>query len=176
MMIDEVLNNKEIKSKEKTKLLAKALLENEITIEMIMDYSIKAKIPIKGTCMEVLEAATSEIPEIATPKLLQFAENNLLEKAPRIKWESAKVIGNIAHLFPEQLEPSIEHLLVNTSHDGTVVRWSAAYALTKIASLPKYSKSKLLGQLTEIAATEEKASIKKIYGKALLSIQNLEES
>ncbi|QUW22046.1 hypothetical protein JSQ81_00170 [Sporosarcina sp. Marseille-Q4063] len=176
MLIDEILNNKEIKSKEKTKLLAKALLENEITIDMIMDYSEEAKIPIKGTYMEVLEAATSENPKIATPKLLKFAESNLLAKAPRIKWESAKVIGNIAHLFPEQLEPSIEHLLVNTSHEGTVVRWSAAYALTKIACLSRYSNSKLIGQLTEISAAEEKASIKKIYGKALSSIQNLEES
>jgi HEAT repeat protein len=174
MLIDEVLNNKEIKSKEKTKLLSNALMENEITIDMIMDYSIDAKIPIKGTCMEVLEAATSENPEVASPKLLEFAENNLSVKAPRIKWESAKVIGNIAHLFPEQLETSIEHLLVNASHEGTVVRWSAAYALTKIASLPKHFE--LIGQLTKISATEEKASIKKIYEKAFLSLQNMEEN
>ena len=69
--------------------------------------------------------------------------------------------------------------LVNTSHEeGTVVRWSdlLMLPLTKIASLPKYRKSKLIGQLTEVSASEEKASIKKIYGKALLSIQNLEES
>ena len=157
MLIDEVFNNKEMKTKEKTKLLSNAVIENEITIDMIMDYSKEAKIPIKGTCMEVLEAATSGNPEIASEKLLEFAERNLLEKAPRIKWESAKVIGNIAHLFPEQLEPSIEHLLVNTSHDGTVVRWSAAYALTKIASLSKYRNSKLIGQLTEVSATEEKS-------------------
>ncbi|MBO1915002.1 hypothetical protein J4G37_60520, partial [Microvirga sp. 3-52] len=98
------------------------------------------------TCMEVLEAATSEKPGIATPKLLEFAENNLSVQAPRIKWESAKVIGNIAHLFPEQLEIPVKHLLENTSHEGTVVRWSAAYALTKIVSLPKYSNSKLVGQ------------------------------
>jgi hypothetical protein len=176
MLIDKVSNIKKIKSREKTKLLSKALMENEITIDMIMDYSIDAKIPIKGTCMEVLEAATSENPEIASPKLLEFAENNLSVRAPRIKWESAKVIGNIAHLFPEQLETSIEHLLINASHEGTVVRWSAAYALAKIASLPKHSNSELIGQLTKIYATEEKASIKKIYEKAFLSLQNMEES
>ena len=86
------------------------MIENEITIDMIMDYSKEAKIPIKGTCMEVLEAATSGNPEIASEKLLEFAESNLLEKAPRIKWESAKSHRQHSTLISGTVGAINEHL------------------------------------------------------------------
>lgn len=171
MLIEDVFNNKEFKTKEKTKLLTDALLDEEITIEMIIDYSETAKGPIKGTCMEVFESATSKRPEISTHTMFVYAQTNLLAKAPRLKWESAKVIGNIAHLYPDQLETSINELLRLTSHKGTVVRWSAAYALSRIVILPKYSSTELVEQLKEISVAEEKASIKKIYEKSLKKIE-----
>ncbi|MNJ70251.1 hypothetical protein D3C77_666940 [compost metagenome] len=117
--------------------------------------------------MEALEYATNENPETGSEELFRFAQYNLNAKVPRLKWESAKVIGNIAHRYAEDLESVITSLIENTKDNGTVVRWSAAYALTQIYILPNYSNDDFRDKLVDICQAEEKASIKKIYLKVL---------
>lgn len=102
--------------------------------------------------------------------MLEFVTQNLTSKAPRIKWEFARTIGNIAHLFPKNLKPAINNLLLNTSHPGTVVRWSAAFALGQIVKLNSSENSYLLPNIREIEEKEEKNSIRKIYLDALKKI------
>ena len=94
-----------------------------------------AKDSEKATCIESLEFASRKMSGIINEKCFQFVVKNLVEKAPRIKWESAKVIGNTVHLFKNQLEDAIENLLKNANHEGTVVRWSSAFALGEIIKL-----------------------------------------
>ncbi|GDX53125.1 hypothetical protein LBMAG27_21720 [Bacteroidota bacterium] len=96
-----------------------------------------------------------------------FVSKALAEKAPRIKWESAKVIGNIAHQFPAKLEGAIKNLLVNTEHEGTVVRWSAAFGLGEILKLKTRYNKNLLPAIDSIIQREEKNSIRKIYLEAI---------
>lgn len=81
------------------------------------------------------------------------------------------MIGNIAMLYPKDLEKSIESLINNTNDKGTVVRWSAAYALSRIVILPEYANSKLYNQMVEICEKEEKNSIKNIYLKAFQKLK-----
>ena len=50
---------------------------------------------------------------IATEKCLPFVPKSLADNAPRIKWESAKVMGNIAALFLSKLIGAIKELLIN---------------------------------------------------------------
>ena len=97
----------------------------------------------------------------------------LTAKAPRVKWESAKVVGNIAHLYPAKLDTAIMHLLANTNHDGTVVRWSAAFALGEILKLKTKHNSSLLSRIEKICDQEEKNSIKKIYQAAIKKLGNM---
>ena len=111
------------------------VLNNSNIIDELITFAKESKDPIKATIIESFEFATKLKPEIANKTLLLFVSQTLTAKAPRVKRESAKVIGNIAHLFPKKLEEAIKNLLVNTEHEGTVVRWSAAFALSQIIKL-----------------------------------------
>lgn len=167
MTLDELFKDKALKPKEKTDFLAKGLLEKSLDIETLLLYAQKGKDAVKATCIEALEFATKENPNIATEAVLAFVTQTLTEKAPRVKWESAKVVGNIARLFPTQLDEAVGNLLKNSHHEGTVVRWSAAYALGEILKLRTALNEELLPAVQEILEREEKDSIRKIYLKAI---------
>ena len=50
-----------------------------------------------------------------------------------MRWEACRIIGNVAKKFPDKVKEAIPRLLENTKDKRTVVRWSAAFALTEIA-------------------------------------------
>ena len=91
-------------------------------------------------------------------------------KAPRVKWESAKVIKNIAHLYPDKLDKAISNLLTNSEFSGTVVRWSAALALGEILKLKAKQKKDLVPAVEAILRREEDNGIQKIYQRALKAV------
>lgn len=170
MDIEKILNDKSNKPKERTEQIAKLLLSKKLSITDIIKVAGSAKDPAKATCIEAIEFASKEYPEIANEDCLRFVTETLTDKAPRIKWESAKVIGNIAHLFPTKLDEAIKNLLVNSEHSGTVVRWSSAYALGQIILTKKHNV--LIPAAKAICKREEKNSIKKIYEAALKKVNS----
>lgn len=172
MTIVELLNNKSLKPKEKTEKLCEWLLDDSLSIEELLVFAEKLKDPIKATCIEAIEYATKENPKIADEVLLNFVTTTLTSKAPRVKWESAKVIGNIVHLFPSSLQQTIDNLLINTHHEGTVVRWSSAFALGEILKMRTPYNETLLSTVKSICEKEEKNSIRKIYVEALKKTEN----
>ena len=163
MNLQNLLSDKGKKPKEKTETISKWLLNDKLRVDELIGFAGTSNDPIKATCIEAIEFATKQNPSIADESVLDFVSQTLSEKAPRIKWESAKVIGNIAHLFPEDLDKAIKNLLTNTSYDGTVVRWAAAFALGEILKLKTKHNKKLLPAIETIISKEEKNSIKKIY-------------
>ena len=167
MTLDELLQDKTIKPKEKTETISKWILDKSLPIEELIAFAEKQKDPAKATSIEAIEYATKQNPNIVDETVLIFVTNTLTAKAPRIKWESAKVIGNIAYLFPTKLEKSIDNLITNTEHEGTVVRWSAAFALGEILKLKTKHNKELLPVIEAICEKEEKNSIKKIYLEAI---------
>lgn len=171
-MFEELLNDKIKKPKEKTELLSQMLLSNPKILDELIKFAGSAKDPVKATCIEAMEFTSKSNPEIISLACLDFVSKTLKEKAPRVKWESAKVIGNIAHLYPNHLDEAIVNLLVNTEHSGTVVRWSAAYALAQIIKLKSKHNQQLIPAIESICEREEKNSIKKIYLEALKKSKN----
>lgn len=171
MTIGELLNEKTIKSKEKTETISKWLLERSLPVDELIAFAVKQKDPAKATCIEAIEYATKQRPDIADETVLSFVTEALAAKAPRIKWESAKVIGNIAHLFPEKLDRSIASLLANVEHEGTVVRWSVAFALSEILKLKTGDHAYLLSAIENSCEREEKNSIRKIYSDAIKRVK-----
>jgi HEAT repeat protein len=167
MDIKNILIDKQIKAKAKTEMISKMLVDNKIGMEELITVAQMAKDSEKATCIEAIEFATKIKPEIASLPCLRFIANTLLEKAPRVKWESAKVIGNIAHLYPNKLDDAIKNLLINTENSGTVVRWSAAFALGEIIKLQTKRNKDLIPAIEAICKREEKNSIIKIYAAAL---------
>ena len=167
MDISVLLNDKGLKPKVKTETLSAWLFENKITIDNLIAFAESAKDPVKATCIEALEFATKQKPALINKTTFQFMSQSLTAKAPRVKWESAKVIGNTAHLFVDKLDEAIKNLLINSEDKGTVVRWSAAFALGEILKLKTTHNKDLLPALEAICEREEKNSIKKIYLDAI---------
>lgn len=171
MTIDQLLNDKSLKPKAKTAALSEWLIDGKIKITDIINYAQTAKDSPKATCIEVLEFATRQQPAMANKKCLDFVTVMLKEKAPRVKWESAKVIGNIAHLFPDKLDQAISNLLANTESEGTVVRWAAAFALGEIIKLNTKMNPELIPAIKVIADNETDNAIKKKYLEALKKVK-----
>lgn len=163
MDLSALLKNKTIKGKEKTEQIAEALLNNSLNLESLIETAKNSKDADKATCIEAIEFAIRSDTLLATEPVLKFVSETLNNKAPRIKWESAKVIGNIANLFPTKLDKAISNLLTNSRHPGTVVRWASAFALGEILKLKTQHNVDLLPAIDNIIKQEEKNSIKKIY-------------
>lgn len=73
----------------------------------------------------------------------------------------------MASTYPDQLDDAIAALLVNTENEGTVVRWSSAYALSRIIVLKRYSESELVQQIRDICESETENGVRNQYVKAL---------
>ncbi len=168
-MLSEIFEDKTLKPKQKVEVVSKLLLKKSLSCDELVSFAKKSKDPVKASCIEAIEFATKSNPAIADEGVLDFATTSLKEKAPRIKWESAKVIGNIATRFPVQLDNAMKLLLINAKADGTVVRWSAAFALGEIYKLKSPLNKKLLPAIEKLISEEEKNSIRKIYKDALKS-------
>ncbi len=114
MDINTILLDKQIKAKAKTETISQLLLENKISMDELMQAATLSKDSEKATCIEAIEFATKIKPTVATLACLKYISKTLTENAPRIKWESARVIGNIAHLYSNKLDEAIKNLLLNT--------------------------------------------------------------
>lgn len=167
MDINAILTDKQLKTKDKVEALSKMLLDGEANIDELIKVAKASKDSEKGTCIEATEFATKAKPEIASIGCLKFVTETLLDKAPRVKWESAKVIGNIAHLYPNKLDSAICNLLTNSEFPGTVVRWSAAFALGEIIKLKTKRNTDLIPVIEAIIRRDNNKAIRKIYNAAL---------
>ena len=170
MDIQTILTDKNLKSKPKVEAISKLLLDKKVTVSELMKVAKVSKDKEKGTCIESFEFATRTKPDIASLALLDFVTETLADESPRVKWESAKVIGNIAHLFPTRLDNAIGNLLTNSEYSGTVIRWAAAFALGEIVKLKTKHNKDLIPAIEAIIKRDEDNAIKKIYQKALKKV------
>lgn len=170
-MIEEIFQDKTIKTKGKVSTIGEWLLKGELPIDELLVFAEKQKATDKATCIEAVEYATKKEAKIADENLLTYVSNALKDEEPRIKWESAKVIGNIAKLFPTQLDKAIKYLLPNAENTGTVVRWATAFALAEILKLKTENNKKLLPIIEQLCEKEEDNGVKKKYLDALKKVK-----
>lgn len=171
MTLEEIFKDKSIKAKAKVSTIGEWLMNNELPIEELLAYAEGQKATDKATCIEATEYATKKAPAIATELLFTYVIKALKDTEPRVKWESAKVIGNIAKLFPNHLEEAISNLLTNAKHTGTVVRWASAYALAEILKLKTEHNVKLLPKVEIVCDKEEDSGVKKKYLDAVKKVK-----
>lgn len=164
-IIEEILKSK-IKPKEKVTLLAKKLEENKKLITDLIAYFKITSTAEKGASIEAIEYITAKKPKFAG-SCLDFVIDQINGDDPRVKWEACRIIANISKEFPDETANVIPKLIINTKDDGTVVRWSAALALTKIAINNPKTQKKLISMFSELAKKEENSGVKNIYVKAL---------
>lgn len=162
-----MLNDKSLKAIEKREIIIKALEEKNITIKEIAGLLNETDEKKSAIIFEAIEAVTSSNAQIAEIEWLRLAVEYILSPSNSIKREASRIVGNISHKFPNDLEKAIEKLLLNSKDQGTVVRWSSAYALSKIIVIPQYANSELFDKLTEICNHEDESGVKNQYVKAL---------
>lgn len=167
MDLRELFGNKTIPVKEKTAIISQWLLQQPKEINQWLAYTKTAQASGKATCIEALENASRENPGLVSAPCFDFLIQQLATKEPRVKWESARTIGNAAALHKNKLGEAVKHLLDNTTHSGTVVRWSTAFALGEILKVKTKLNTDLIPAIESIILSEEKNSIKKIYQDAL---------
>lgn len=172
MTIEQVFQDKTIKSKGKVSIIGEWLINSELPMDELLAYVEKQKATDKATCIEAIEYATKKNPTIADANLLTYLTKALKDDEPRVKWESAKVIGNIAKLFPTQLNEAIANLFLNAENTGTVVRWATAYALAEILKLRTENNKKLLPKIETLCENEEDNGVKKKYLDALKKVKS----
>ncbi|MCE7042384.1 HEAT repeat domain-containing protein [Dyadobacter sp. CY312] len=167
MDLADLFSDKSIKAKAKVTRIGEWLLSDELPVHELLAFAETKKGAELATAIEALEYATSKKPGIADESVLGFVTKALDTAEPKVKWESARVIGNVAHHFPDQLENVIESLLSNAGHPGTVVRWATAYALGEILKLKTDHNHKLLPAIEKLSAQEEDNGVRKKYLDAL---------
>jgi len=165
--IKEIFKSKK-KPKEIVELLAEKLKRDKKLIDELIQCFENGTTAEKGNCMEAIEYITKENPGFAENSL-DFVLAHINNKAPRVKWESCRIIGNVAQKFPDEVKEAIPKLLENTKDKGTVVRWSAAFALTEIAKSSTEMQKELVPEFKKIIERETNKGVRNIYLKYLKS-------
>lgn len=170
-IIEQLFLDKTIKAKDKVSTIGEWILQNKLHIDELITYAQNQKPTIKATCIEAIEYATKKQPTIINENVFAYISNALKDDEPRVKWECAKVIGNIAKLFPTLLDKPISNLLLNAENKGTVVRWATAYALAEILKLQTENNKKLLPKVEILCEKETDNGVKKKYIDALKKVK-----
>lgn len=149
--------------------LVKAIEDGTIKIKDVVKKYHEANTSDRGLFMEVLESVSSRDPSKLRPHL-EFVIKQIGESAPRVKWESSRIVANLAKDFAVECEKAIAPLKNNMNHDGTVVRWSAAKALCEIAKYSDGKRKALYRQILAWEAEETNRGVKSIFTKTLKKI------
>ncbi len=163
--IEKILQSK-LKPKEKITLLVEEIKKDKNFVGEITEYFAFASVGDQGHLIESLEYASQNNPEFVAP-YLDFVIIHLEDKAPRVKWEAARITANLAENFSVKTEKAIPALLKNAKDKGTVVRWSAAFALGEIAKSNLNARKTLIPKMKEFIKKEKNNGVKNVYIKAL---------
>lgn len=163
--IAEMLASK-LTAKQKARALADALSNGTLEPSAFVKSIPTLSDPELATVVESLEGATRKKPELVDAKLFQVLVKCLAHSAPRVRWEAARTVGNVAGQHSERLGTAVDALLTNTTDDGTVVRWATAQALTAILRVGHSGKD-LPERMRDLAAGEEDDGVRAVYEKAL---------
>ena len=169
--LKQLMQDKSKTNKRKAGEIGGWLLNGDLSVAKLLAFTETLDSANKATCIEAVEYATKKQPVIANEALFTFVTTALKDDEPRIKWESARVIGNIAGLFPAQLSQTLDNLLDNAHHSGTVVRWATAYAISQILKLKTENNKKLLPKTKVLLEKETDAGVQKIYAAALRKVE-----
>ncbi|MBQ1452428.1 MAG: hypothetical protein IIZ23_00515, partial [Ruminococcus sp.] len=126
MDVFEILNDKSIKKLEARKLIADSISDGSFSLSDFSGRAEELKDKQTATFLEAVESVTGQKDSRLGVEYLKFVEKYILSDNNSCKREASRIVGNMAHLYPDELGVAIEALLKNTSVSGTVVRWGSA--------------------------------------------------
>ena len=173
MDIADLLRNKEMKSIEKRAEIVEGIKTKLIGIQDILQLKDVLDDKKMAVVFEAMEAVTAKEAGLADKGWLLFAQDYITSESNSLKREASRLVGNIAHLFPDDLDAAISRLLENTKNDGAVVRWASAYALGRIVPIQKYANGDLFDVVSELYEQEEDNGIKNQYLSGLKKARKL---
>lgn len=167
MDVRQILRDKTLRAKQRKEALSAWIQANPSGVDGMISFAREAEDSDKASCVEALEFATRADAALGTKSCFEFAVASLAEVGTRVKWEAAKVVGNIARRHAQRLDLAIARLLDNAKHESTVVRWSAAFALGEILLLETAHNASLVPAAAALCEHEHDNAIRKFYVRAL---------
>ena len=171
MDVFEILNDKSIRKLEARKLIADSISDGSFSLTDFSGRAEQLNDKQTATFLEAIESVTGQKDSRLGVEYLKFAEKYIRSDNNSCKREASRIVGNMAHLYPDELGVAIEALLKNTSVSGTVVRWGSAYALARIIVLERYRNSDLVNTVRDIYEAEQENGVRNQYAKALKRIK-----
>ena len=171
MDIVALLADKSTKSAQKREQICQALENTVITAREIRTYAFDDSSVC--TILEAMEAVSRSKPGIADIEWLNYAGERLSSMSNAVKREASRVVGNIAHLFSDEIGKLADVLIENTKNGGTVVRWGSAYALGRIVGIPEFANGQLFDVLAGLAERETENGVKNQYLNGLKKAKQL---
>jgi len=173
MDIMTLLESISFTSIEKRVRVENAIKSKDITIKEIQSTKNVIDDKTMTIVLEAMEQVTQKNSELANVEWLEFVQEFILSESNNLKREASRVVGNIAHLFPNDLETAIQKLMINIEDIGTVIRWGSAYAFARIIVIPKYANSELFNKLSKFCEKEENNGVKNQLIKSLKKADKL---
>ena len=169
--IAQLLADKSVKAMQKRELIVEAVESGNVTVGELKACAVDDK--GLGIILEAMEAVSRKNPEIASVDWLNFAGEQILSAANTVKREASRVVGNIAHVFPDDVVSAVEKLMENAGNGATVVRWASAYALGRIVCIPRYMNGDLYNVVVDLAEKEKENGVKNQYLNGLKAARRL---
>lgn len=171
MRLVDVLNDKSIKKIDARAMIIDGILQGNYTIEELESTSQKLKEKKISTILEAIEEISNKGLIALGLDYLEFAKKYISSKDNSCKRESSRIVGNLASKYPQAVRDCIPTLLDNAKDDGTVIRWSSAYALSRIILLKEYYDTELYEELVSICDNEQENGVRNQYIKAFKKIK-----
>ncbi len=171
MQILEEIRNWEGKPKELIINLSEEAKKKPELLEQVEEGLKQGSKVEKSICAEVMEYVSKDKPELVVP-YLNTVIDYLDSDASRVKWETARVIGNVSSVSPDKVTEDIPKLMTNTEDKSTVVRWSTAFDLTEIAKNNASVRDELVSKFKEIVKREDNNGVRNVYLKGLKEIDS----
>lgn len=168
--LKEILNDKSIKRLEKRSKIVNFIINNEFSTLNFAEFPNNFNDKQISIILEAIEEITNKNIIQLNSAFLHFGESCILSKDNSCKREAARIVGNMASYYPNELDDAIQKLLINTRDESKVVRWSSAYALSRIILIKDFQTNNLLNQIKEISDNEDDNGVKNQYVKALKKI------
>ncbi|MCL2289003.1 MAG: hypothetical protein FWC33_07540 [Candidatus Bathyarchaeota archaeon] len=159
-IVELLANSADVKPVEKREVIAKAIQMKSVTIVDIQTARNVLNDKNLAIVFEAMEAVSGKYPELADLGWLIFVQGFVLSKSNSLKREASRIVGNIASMFPDDLETVMQYLMCNTKNESTVIRWGSAYALSRIIQIPKYANSAFYDVLTSLCVQEQETGVK----------------
>ena len=167
MNIIELLKDKSFKGTERRQAVVNMIVAGELTVNEVAAIATTIGEKQIATALEAVEEVSNKRLCPLGAAWLQWAEPYISSENNSCRREASRIVGNMTAQYPDLFDEAIERLMKNTSDEGTVIRWAAAYALSRIVILDRYAKGDLYDRLIAVCDREEENGVKNQYLKAL---------